>query len=285
MMKRIRLPLLAFAVATLVGACDVIDAPYRETPVNPGGGDSIKQNILLEDYTGHTCGNCPEAATIAKQLETTYGADRVIIVAVHAGPFAYTELPDYPTDFQTPEGTQLDNTFRISRAGNPNGMVNRTARNGKVILGKDQWATVVSGLIASKPAVDLDVSHTYNAATRTVDITAKVKYLSAGTSDYQIVALLTESKIFADQKDYRRNPSHVPDYEFEHVMRSSMNGTWGEALSAQPVAAGQTVDKTISYTIPADKTWKPENCSIVVYVHRHNTTKEVLQVKQAKLIK
>lgn len=277
--------IVALAVAGIVG-CDNIDRPYTESPVDPGPdtGKFVKQNILLEDYTGHTCGNCPEAAEIADQISATYGDDRVIVVAVHAGPFALPDK-DYPTDYRTPEGTILDNTFRISRAGNPNGMVNRITRNGRLIIGKDQWSTVVRDLIDDTAKVDLKLQTSYDSATRQITAAVDIEYMTAGTPDYQIVGLLMENGIVGDQTDYRKTPSHIKDYVFKHVMRTHFNGAWGEALSTTDVPKGTKMTKTLTYTIPSDKTWDPKKCDVVVYVHRHSTTKDILQAVKAKLVK
>lgn len=277
---------IAVLASVAIIGCDNIERPYTESPVDPGPdtGKYVKQNILLEDYTGHTCGNCPEAAEIAEQIAETYGDDRVIVVGVHAGGFA---LPDkeHPTDFRTSEGTTLDNTFRISRAGNPNGMVNRVPRNGRVIIGKDQWSTVVRELIDDTATVGLALTTSYDSATRVVTANVEIKYMQDGTPDYQLVGLLMESGIVAAQTDYRKTPSYIPDYVFNHVLRAHFNGAWGEALATANVPKGTTMTKTLTYTIPSDKTWDPTKCDVVVYVHRHGTTKDVLQAVKAKLVK
>lgn len=277
---------LAICAAFLVQSCDVIERPYTESPVNPNPdtGVFVRQNIMLEDYTGHTCGTCPEAAEIAEQVVAAYGADRVIVVAVHAGPFAEPQPPDYKTDFRTPEGTLLDNTFRISRAGNPNGMVNRVQRNSRLIIGKDQWSTVVRDLADDTAKVALTVRPSYNAATRTVTAEVDVEYAVDGTPDYQLVAALVESGVISDQADYRKTPSHVPNYVFDHVLRAHFNGAWGEVLSTTNVAKGTKFTRTLTYVVPSDKTWNTAKCDVVVYVHRHGTARDVLQVEKKKLI-
>lgn len=269
---------LGLGLAALLASCDVVDKPYTETPVVPVDTNTYRQNVLIEDYTGHTCGNCPEAAVIASNIQAAYGPDRVIVVAVHAGPFADPQPPDYPLDLRNPDGTELDKTFRVSRVGNPNGMVNRVTRNGKLIIGKDDWSTVTADLLKQKPLVDITLTHTYDSLQRKVDVTMTVKYLQNGTTDYNAVVLLTESEIEGDQTDYTKNPSHIHDYIFNHVLRAALNGTWGEALSTTAVTAGTSIQKRFSYTIPSDVQWDPKHCHLVAYVHRYNTTKDVLQV-------
>lgn len=262
----------------LLTSCDVIDNPIETPEIPVDTTKSFKQNVLIEDYTGHTCGNCPEAAEVAHTVQNLYGKDRVVVVAVHSGPFAYPMPPDYATDFQTQEGNALDQTFRISRAGNPNGLVNRKVYNGKFIQSKDNWAAATTEYLSVKPAVGMTATSSWDEASKTVSVNLDLTYITTSTPDYYLATWITESGLVGDQTDYRKSPSHIEDYEFDHVLRSSVGGAWGEQLSTTAVAAGTKVSKTLTYTFPSDKDWKPENCEVVLFVHRHQTEKDVLQV-------
>lgn len=267
----------AFIGLVLLTSCDIIDNPIETPEVPVDTTKSFKQNVLIEDYTGHTCGNCPEAAEVAHQVQTLYGKDRVIVVAVHSGPFAYPVPPDYATDYQTPEGNELDKIFRISRAGNPNGLVNRKVYNGKFIQSKDNWAAATTEYLAEKPALGIVATSSWDESSKSVTVNAELTFITEGTPDYYLSAWITESGLVGDQTDYRKSPSHIEDYEFDHVLRSSIGGAWGEQLSATATAAGTKISKTLTYTFPADKDWKPENCDVVLFVHRHQTEKNVVQ--------
>ena len=52
--------------------------PENEWGINPNS-----KGILLEDYTGHKCTNCPAAAQIAKDLEQD-SVLNVIVASIHA---------------------------------------------------------------------------------------------------------------------------------------------------------------------------------------------------------
>jgi len=282
-MKQLAL-LIGISIMLTVAACDEIDNPLQEGGITPPdtSGEFV-QNVLLEDYTGHTCGNCPEAAREAARIANTFGKDRVIVVGVHSGPFALTRA-DYPTDWTCPEGQEMDQTFKISRAGNPNGLVNRTERNGKFILSKDDWDPATSNLLAKEPALGMELTSQWNAETKTVSVSAKLTFLKEGTTDYQIVGWIIENGLVGDQLDYTKSPSHIEDFEFEHVLRAGMNGTWGEPLSTEVIPAGTVKTVPLSFTFPAGKDWKPENCEVVVFVHKHGTTKEVVQVNKVHVV-
>ena len=273
--------LLIVTAAVLAVSCDVIENPIQNPDVGPGDTTlAVKQNVLLEDYTGHLCGNCPEAAEKAHDIQALYGKDRVIVIGVHSGPFARVSLPDYPIDWKSPVGIELDASFGISRAGNPNGLVNRATRNGKFILSQNDWAPAVTALLTQEPVLGITAETTWDAGTKTITADVELNYVKSGSVDHFLVGYITENGLVGDQLDYRVSPSHVEDFEFEHVLRASVNGTWGEQVSSSEIAAGTKLERQLTYTFPAGKDWKPENCELVIFVHRLNNpdTKEVVQV-------
>ena len=69
----------------LVGACDYIDEDDRFIYVEPA---NVAKRVLIEDFTGQRCVNCPSATETIKQLQDTYGKENVIAVAIHSGPFS-----------------------------------------------------------------------------------------------------------------------------------------------------------------------------------------------------
>ncbi len=286
-MTRPLLTLITVAFAVMFSACDVIENPIQDPNIDPGDTTkTVKQNVLLEDYTGHLCGNCPEAADRAHQIQQLYGKDRVIVIGVHAGPFARVSNPDYPTDWKSPEGIELDATFGISRAGNPNGLVNRTPRNGKFILSQNDWAPAVTEALTQAPSLGITAETSWDAASRTVTADVELQYLKTGAPDYYLVGYVIENGLVGDQLDYRANPSHIEDFEFEHVLRAAMNGTWGEQVATEAPSAGAKVQKQLTYTFPSAKDWKPENCELVIFVHRYQNpdTKEIVQVISVPVI-
>ncbi len=287
--------LLVATLLVVLTSCDVVDAPYEKKPdvpvdtalkdtstviVRTGG----QQNVLLEDYTGHTCVNCPAAADVAKNIYNYYPG-RVALVAVHAGPFAKPEPPDYAADHRTEVGEALDALFRISRVGNPNGLVNRTRYNTRFVLGVTNWEPATAALLTQQPKIDLALSHTYHAAKRTIIATVETTYLQPGENDYSVCVWITEDSIVGDQADNRRNPSHVKDYVFEHMLRASMNGTFGDSLTSDVKPVGSSVKKTIRYTLPETAAWRLDKCELVAFVIRRkdDQTREVLQVVKQKL--
>ena len=70
--------ILIFSTLLLIISCDIEEGPYiadYDSYVNP-------EKVLIEDYTGHLCPNCPEAGREIKAIQDIYG-NQVIALAIH----------------------------------------------------------------------------------------------------------------------------------------------------------------------------------------------------------
>jgi hypothetical protein len=111
--------------------------------------------ILLEEFTGHLCVNCPEATMLAHDLKQSYG-DKLLLLSIHAGDLAKPSAAPYERDFLTPPGTAIFNHF--APIGVPTGMVNRTESGGSVVLFKDGWESAIQALVDLSQEVSIDIS-------------------------------------------------------------------------------------------------------------------------------
>src|SRR5258705_4328893 len=88
-MKKLLLSLFTIVAAlVLFSSCDKVDPPYTQTNSvgGPNTSDTVFRKILIEDYTGFKCGNCPAAAAVLYgQLRPLYG-EELISIGVHASP-------------------------------------------------------------------------------------------------------------------------------------------------------------------------------------------------------
>ena len=98
-------------------ACNEIDEDdrYIETPIV-----EVSKHVLIEDFTGQRCINCPNASITIGQIQELYGADNVIAVAIHSGPFSKT-LSGTPLSLWTEAGDHYYNTY-ASGASQPAGI-------------------------------------------------------------------------------------------------------------------------------------------------------------------
>ncbi len=284
-MKRLsKLSLYLFAVLVLAfGACDIIDPPYTEESTKPPDDTSkYQRNVLLEDYTGHRCGNCPRAAKLAADLSKQYG-DRLIVMAVHAGYYAKPKGDKYYYDFRTDAGNEYDEFFGISKVGNPNGMVSRIDYPTAHIKSEGKWEAAIQEVMETDPKMTIELEGTVDTNKMEITLTYKIKYLEDGSPNDNLVLLILEDSVIKYQTDYTKNPPDIPDYVHMHVLRGSITGPWGESLNPDGIFKDDVFEKTLTYKIPADKDWMPKNLSVIAYVHDNGDTYEVHQVQKAHL--
>lgn len=281
-----RLNIIFFALLSLlVVSCDQITGDFTETPTtDTTSSDSVVQKVVLEDYTGYTCGNCPAAHDVIKQIVKTYG-ERVIPIAVHAGSFAEPD-PKHPYDFRTPEGNAYDEFFGNSKAGLPNGMINRKKFNNSYITRHTKWASLVAGELEQTPTLGIKLTANYNPSSRKISVSTNLNYLKNSSAQDYLVILMVEDSIIHYQKDYRLGENQdILNYVHNHVLRGSINSTWGERISNSEINSGRKFSYNHTYTIPTGKDWKPENMKIIAFVYSKSLDYQILQAEEVPLIK
>lgn len=282
--KAINFILIGFLSISIL-SCDKIEGPYGNGNLGSGGGSDtsvqIIRKILIEDFTGHTCGNCPRAAEALHQIHDLYG-NQIVSIAVHAGFFAAPSGTHYSDDYRTQVGNELDQFFGNSSAGLPNGLVNRKSYDLLTILQYTDWASKASEWINSAPDAFITVDPTYSSSDRSLSITANTQILQNIDETLNIVYYLTEDSILSSQKDYDLpSPSLIEDYYHRHMLRGSMNGTWGEQLGEGVSYTENTqINTSANFTIPTD--WNAEKVAVVAVVYRA-ATKEIIQVEEKKI--
>jgi thiol-disulfide isomerase/thioredoxin len=294
MKQAIKKYILSVLVITAFIACDKVDAPYKETVAPPPVDTSTNNNndttpvfdevrkVLIEDYTGHQCGNCPLAAEKLDELKNTYG-NQVVPMAVHAGFFAETAASPFNVDYRTTVATELDTYFGNSVAGNPNGMVNRKGYPNTHIQNLNAWSSILTPYTTQSPAVVLAIRNNFSASSNIVETTVYAKFKTTLTGNYKLCVYVTEDSIVGAQTDYRLNPDVVEDYHFEHMLRASFYGTWGETVATDPIASETNIiRKKYSMSLSGKLLNINHPCNVVAFVY-NETSKEVIQASTKKI--
>jgi hypothetical protein len=281
MMKKITGLFLAILVV-FFSACDVVEPPYTTENEGPGPGDDVVQKILLEDYTGHDCVNCPTAAEEAHDLMGIYD-DQLIIIAVHAGWFArpIDEEPALSEYYGTEAGEEWYNYFQAF--ANPIGMVNRVPSSpGNFLVEWADWGSTIAGMVDNEPGAMMTIENVFNESTRRLETTITTEFLVAQSDAINLVVCVTQDSIIDGQKNNDINVGEIPlieDYVFMHMLRDNLNGTWGENVSdGEPIELGTAYEKTYSVTFPEE--WIPEHCHVVAFVC-YEEARTIIQVEEA----
>jgi len=264
-------PLLA-SLLMLLFACEKVEAPYLELVerhIDTGQNvedTTYKRIILLEDFTGHKCVNCPEAAALAGQLSLARPG-QVVIIGVHAGYFATPDgSGNYTADYRTPEGNALHDYFGIMSY--PTGLVNRKPFNATLRLTPDKWEAAMDAALQGEPEAFISLKNQWDESTRKLQVKTKVKALTDLTGPVNLTLCIIENDIVSPQKNNKASVGPVPDildYKHKHVLRSCINGVWGE-----PVNSGHNLVQNAYYsfnhtfTLPAS--WNAAHCEVVAFL-------------------
>ncbi len=271
--------LFCFSFLLVISSCDEITYPYREgTHIDTT--DSISQKILLEDFTGFRCNNCPEAHDLAHDLKELLGK-QLVILAVHAGFYAVPNA-QYTYDFRTAAGTEINDHFNVQ--GYPSGMINRTAYNSKPVLHSDYWGAAINSLKGNTPKANIELNPSYNESSHSISVDVNIKYLSPSSPNHYLVVQISEDSIVQIQLDNRKSPELIQNYVHNNVLRGSITSTWGDQVSSTVLPKDATITKHYDFAIPNGSDWRPEKLKIVAYIHDKDDTWQIVQVEEAKLI-
>jgi len=283
----------------LFAACDVV--PYKNAkeirPIAPIDTTTtidttaiVPQNVLIEDYTGHTCGNCPSAALDAKRLEGLYPG-RVFIMGVHCSFFARPKNNangSFKTDFRTPVGDALDAKFKVSSAGLPKGIVNRRRFGNSTlsILSSTEWEGKVSQILAEEPmGIKININPIFSITSRQLRVNADVLFQKEYSENLKMALYVTEDSIVSWQKDYSRPPLGLEEdfanYVHNHVLRTDLTPTSGtDVLNSGLVPANKRFLTSWTTTLAANVVSK--KCHVLMIIFKADTD-EIVQVFEKEL--
>lgn len=274
----------------LISSCDKITFPYTEGGNSGNTVDTIRK-VLLEDFTGHRCTNCPQSHKVAADLQDYYGK-QLIVVAIHATTLAKPKPPTFVNDFRTAEGTELSNFFQVPFV--PIGMVNRVKQsNGGYLVDKGAFATEVSKQIDSlpqEPDIFIQLDPTFNTGDSTINLQTDVTFLNSSltTGKYNLCVMITESDIISPQSNNDPSLGTTPeilDYSHQHMLRGMLTTTWGDEVLDGAPSNNLVVHKNYSgFKLGND--WVPKNCHIVAFVYHADGSNEyqIVQAEEVKLV-
>ena len=269
---------ISLVVAALVAGCDIVDEPYLVEigSVGPEPGEKVRK-VLLEDFTGQKCPNCPEAAEIAHNLQDI-NPDQIVILTIHAGFWAVpSSSGNFTADYRTSVGDDLNSSFNIEF--NPTGMINRTEYDGTRTLTPDKWEGAVNVQLDLPAQAWIVITNEYSSSNRKLICSVESTFLEHLDGTYKICAFLTESGIISPQQTEQGVDT---TYEHNHVLRASLNGTWGDLVGGDGMAVANN-KLTDEFEITLDNAWNAENCGIVAFIYNTESL-EVIQAEEAAVV-
>lgn len=267
-LKNIIYNIIGVAVMALsFAACDNIDEADRLVYVEPVAASRC---VLVEEFSGQFCVNCPEGAATLHSIQNEYGVDSVIVVTIHAGELALkeNEYPDW-IGLANPIGEKLFEA--VGKPSQPAAVIDRRTP----ALARPDWLGEIKNSLQLSSNVFLTVEKQYDSAARQLDVTIKVK----STIDYSgnLHVWLIEDGIEAFQ-----------DFPTTHDEKYVHNNIFRTSITSDPIAGdgisldfNDEVPSEYNYSITLREDYKPENMSIVAFVDNAYGVEQTIKAKVA----
>lgn len=266
-MKFSKMYALLMASAMVLGGCDQVDENDRLIELPAVESQRV---VLLEEFTGQRCINCPAAHEVVKGLKEQYG-EQLVSVSIHAGSQAIAEGSSSSiVGLMQPEGDEYANKWGITIY--PSGVVNRISGR----LAPADFASVIRDEMGRSTPLSLQV----DAKVENGQLVCHVDMMSSENINGKLQLWVTESNIIALQQ--KLNSAPIRDYVHNHVYRACIKATEDQGFWGEDVAIKENIAMSFKRQIAVKDNWNPENLSVVAFVYNDNDG--VYQVAECKVV-
>ena len=248
-------------------------AVYTVTVIVEGGEiEPTGKTVLIKDFTGARCVNCPAAAEYAHNLQHQLDEDHIFIMSVHAGYLAQP-IGSFP-NFLTEEGTEWYN----NHDSNPLFAVDHVALTDGNTFNEGQIDAPVTAALEEEQTFEIVVDRQFEEASRHLQVNVQAIALVDFDGEFYITACLVEDHITG----WQTTPAGVDkEYDFRNVFRGTLNGAYGEAFEEYHVDPDDTFFFSYSTDINAD--YNADECYLMVYVYDKRQGDKILQTAVKKI--
>ncbi|HRN93311.1 MAG TPA: Omp28-related outer membrane protein [Chitinophagales bacterium] len=248
----------------------LVDTTYLETPQTPED-----KNVVMEEFTGVQCVNCPAGHQIIKTLKASYG-ERLVVISYHTDflgdPFSFTT-----EDLRTEAAKQVQD-YLVFDGYKPAASIDRFAFNSSqtsLLYTRNTWSNRVQQELTKTSPVNILLSSMVDSASRKLTATVELNYTSTITDAQKITLVIIENNIVEPQL----NTGNVIDTFYTHndIQRVFLTNALGDEITTT-TEAGRVVKKMYQTDLPP--TLNLNNLKLVAFVHKFSGTKEILQGKE-----
>ena len=152
------------------------------------------KKVVLEEFTGISCGWCPDGHIIAQNIQNN-NPENVFLINIHQGGFS--NPGNGQPDFRTPFGNAL--AGQVGANFYPSGTINRNSN----ALGRGSWNGAANSVLGQDSNVNLGIEADIDVQTNEMTIHLEAFYTanSPESSNLLNIALL-QNNTFGPQTDY-----------------------------------------------------------------------------------
>lgn len=230
---------------------------FSQNYVSPEPGD---KNVILEEFTGVNCPNCPSGhQTAASILANNPG--RAFVIAYH--PFnsnfttPYAGEPDFRRSFANAFYTvPYCGTSRFM----PSAFINREKwANNERIQSRTEWVAYTEQIISQASPVNVGISSNYDNVFGQLIVTVEVYFTSDVSEIVSLNVALLENGLISTQSGGGSN------YEHKHTFREAFTEQWGDTIN-DPTTMGSYL--TFNYTFDNNtQNYNMDKCDVVAHIY------------------
>lgn len=241
---------------------DVIEEPWLATG----------KTVLIKDFTGARCVNCPAAAEVAHNLQHQLDEEHIFILSVHAG-YLSQPVGSFP-NFITEEG----DAWYGDNSSNPLFSVDHVGLDGGNALYVEQLDAPLLAALQEEQLFEMRIADRFDAESRQLQVEATAMAVADVEGDYRITVCLVEDHIIG----WQVTPSGVnQEYDFRNVFRGTLNGAQGQPLCSASCAIGDRFTVNVAGTL--DASYNADECYLLVYIHDQNQGGKIVQTGMKKI--
>jgi len=261
----------SLGIGNIQGLLNLIDDNTWTT--KEAASNSQERFLVVEEFTGHTCINCPSASAELHRLDSINGV-KLIPISIHAGGFAVPNGDKYDTDYRVlPHCNIYAKDFTVDAY--PSALISRFESTAFRV---DKWGIMIDSIIDVPPTVELKLINYYSEAPNLVRVDLGITFKAELSGEHSLQLYMLEDNIRDWQKDIQKGD--IPGYNHRHVLRKVVNGTYGTIL--ENIQLNEEIK--YQFIFPLESSWKPQDVEAVAFVFNTDPdNSEILQGNAAKV--
>lgn len=254
---------LVEAKYTGVAAENTVEVTYHD-----GSLIAFKSNVMVEDYTGVWCGNCPRVVEALEQASQQLGANdnQLIKVAIHRSSSNPTDASYDPYNFDA-------STFEPN-GGYPKAYINR----------KTRWTPLEYnnlGMVVTQTQINKRLGLKLKTETINNNIKLTVDGLfSTNFNQLSLIVYQLESGFIYDQVNYTtffNGDDIIRNFVHDHVLRNVLTNMNGDAITNSSTGT----EFSREFSIPLNTITNTQNAEFVAFIV--DNTGNVLNARSIKV--